>query len=73
MTRPQWRRIGSIVFWLFLFPPWGLYLLWRDAELSRATKWRVVIYSFLLLVLIPVTMMLFTLSAGQKMIDAAGG
>ena len=70
---PHWRRIASIEWWLFLFPPWGLYLLWKDTALSRATKWRMAIYSLLLVVLIPIAMMLYTLSVGQKMIQAAGG
>lgn len=73
MTRLQWRCVFSIVFWLFLFPPWGLYLLWKEPTLDRATKWRVAIYSLFVLVAVPFALMLYTFHVGEKMIQAAGG
>jgi len=45
VTGPQWKAVGKIVGWLLLFPPWGLYLLWKEPLLSRSAKIRLVVYS----------------------------
>jgi hypothetical protein len=41
----DWRRVGRVVLWLFIFPPIGLWLLFRDPTLSRPTKLRILVYS----------------------------
>ena len=43
-----WKKIFSIASWLWIFPPWGIWLLWKDTEFSRVAKWRIFVYSFLI-------------------------
>jgi hypothetical protein len=46
----NWRHLGRIVAWLLVFPPVGLWFLWRDPMLTRGTKVRVLIYTVVALV-----------------------
>jgi len=68
-----WKKIFSIVFWLWGFPPVGLWMLWRDESMSRSTKGRVLIYSFAIPVCLAVLFMLREYDAAEKAIQAAGG
>jgi hypothetical protein len=48
-SRPRWlERTRWMVALAFLVPPWGLYLLWRRAVLSRTSRWAVTVTATLL-------------------------
>ena len=57
-----WKRVAVLALWLCLAPPVGLWKLWEDRTLSRAAKWRVLIYLFLIPALAYVTGSLWTAS-----------
>ena len=68
-----WKRISVITFWLWGFPPVGLWMLWKDTTLDRAMKFRIVTYSILIPVLLGIAFMLYEYDSAQKAIQAAGG
>jgi len=47
-NRTNWKRMGELAGWLFLFPPVGLWKLWKDPNLSKDAKWRVLLYLFII-------------------------
>ncbi len=57
----NWKKIFSMAGWLWLFTPWGMWLLWKDEEFSRAAKWRIFIYSFLIPTIVMAAISLFSL------------
>ena len=68
-----WGRISKITFWLWGFPPVGLWMLWRDTTLTRSMKFRIVAYAVLILVVLSVSFTIYEFGAAEKAIKAAGG
>ena len=61
-----WRRILQIELWLCVFPPWGLWELYQDPLLSPSTKWRMVVYTYLIPTLIVLALDLYTLHRAER-------
>jgi RsiW-degrading membrane proteinase PrsW (M82 family) len=68
-----WKTITTLLFWLWMLPPLGLWLLWRDQTLGRSTKIRLLSYAFLIPVLLYFAFMLYQFDQAEKAIRAAGG
>jgi hypothetical protein len=68
-----WKKISKITFWLWGFPPAGLYMLWKDTTLDRSMKVRILIYAILIPVLLSVLWIVYEFEAAEKAITAAGG
>ncbi len=61
------------MFWLWGFPPVGLWMLWKDKTLSRPIKIRILVYAVVIPLLLSVLWMLYEFEAAEKAIRAAGG
>ena len=73
LSTVPWKRISKLLFWLWGFPPAGLWMLWRDQTLNRSMKWRVLIYAVVIPALLSIAFMLYEFDAAEKAIQAGGG
>jgi RsiW-degrading membrane proteinase PrsW (M82 family) len=46
------RKVVKIILWLWGLLPVGLWLLWKDEELSTTAKWRTLFYGFMIPLLV---------------------
>lgn len=70
INNPFWRRIAYIEFWLFLFPPWGFWLLYKDTLLTPKAKRRLLFYTFAIPVAVLVLVTVVEIRETQKVIDS---
>jgi hypothetical protein len=64
-----WKRIAKLGLWLYLMSPVGWWKLYHDPVLTTATKWRILIYLYVLPTLIYMTVGFWSVnSAIQKYI-----
>ncbi len=68
-----WKRILKIEFWLLLFPPWGLWVLYRDPQISRPTKQRVLLYTVGFAIAFMLAFTMLEIHATQKALNVIGG
>jgi hypothetical protein len=68
-----WRRIAWIELWLALFPPFGIWLLWRAQDLQRSTKKRLLVYTYLIPTLVYFAVNLYVMHRTQHLIEVTGG
>ena len=73
MEGSVWRRIAWIEFWLALFPPWGLWLLWNDPVLKPSTKRRVLFYTFFIPMVVLLAFSMHLMHVTEQAIKSAGG
>lgn len=73
MDAAVWRRIAWIEFWLCLFPPWGMWLLWRDTLLTKPVKQRVIFYTFVIPIVVLIAISARLMIVTEHAIQAAGG
>jgi hypothetical protein len=61
------------VFWLWGFPPVGIWMLYRDTTMSRFLKIRIMVYAIAIPVLLSIVWMIFEFDQAEKIIRASGG
>jgi RsiW-degrading membrane proteinase PrsW (M82 family) len=69
----DWKRIGKIIFWLFTFPPVGLWMLWKDRTLPRSVKQRILIYGFFGMIALSLLWICVEFHSVEKALNSAGG
>jgi hypothetical protein len=67
-----WKRVVWLEMWMFLFPPAGLWMLWRETSLTRSTKQRMVIYTLLLPSVAYIAVLLYVYNLSEHALQAAG-
>jgi hypothetical protein len=70
---PPWGRIFRIGAWLCLFPPWGLWLLYKDPVLTKSTKKRVLFYSLAVPVMLFCLLFIMQMRQADQMLATLGG
>ena len=64
------KRVFWIEFWLWVFPPWGLWLLYKDTTFTRSAKIRLLMYSFLIPLMVVFALSLYLLHHTQVLLDS---
>jgi hypothetical protein len=64
------KRIFWIEFWLWIFPPWGIWLLYKDKQLTRSAKIRLLIYSFLIPIAVVFALSIYLLHHTAAMLNS---
>jgi len=68
-SQPVWKKIIRIVLAFWVLPPWGLWLLYRDREMTTPLKWRILIYTLLIPIL---ALLAYTLSGVNQTLTTFG-
>jgi hypothetical protein len=71
MNYAGWKKISPLVFWLLTFPPWGLWLLWKEPTFNRVQKLRILFYTFFIPTLIFLMISLWSIHSVKTLLDAA--